>query len=111
MLELRLRRAEWGNPFPQLVGSAVCDAPQDTVALPGCRGTLMFSLASECKKPFQWDSSPLCQPPVCMHTPSQVQNLARALVKLHVVGDCSIICLDLSMWPLHPWWSQQLLPA
>lgn len=43
--------------------------------------------------------------------PSQMQNLVLALVKLHEVGDCSLICLDLSAWPLQPWRSQQLLPA
>ena len=43
VLQVRLQqgRAERDNPFPHPAGSAVLNAPQGTVVLPGCLGTLL----------------------------------------------------------------------
>ena len=43
MLQVRLQqcRAERDNPFPHPAGNVVLNAPQGTVVLPGCLGTLL----------------------------------------------------------------------
>ena len=43
MLQVRLQqcRAERDNPFPHPAGNVTLNAPQETVVLPGCLGTLL----------------------------------------------------------------------
>ena len=94
MLKVRLHQCSVEQSHPSAGCSAVLDVSQDMVGLPGCLVTLLtqVQLAVNQGPPdlFHWSCSPVSHPPtvsIVRVAPSQVQNLAFALVKLYVV-DC-----------------------
>ena len=79
-LEERLlqHNVEWDSPFPRLTSSAVPDAHQGTVGLPGCLSSLLtyvqLAFDQDPQIPFSLEAAVQPHPPVCMH--NQMQNLA-----------------------------------
>ncbi|KAK4806181.1 hypothetical protein QYF61_001104 [Mycteria americana] len=106
VLEVGLHQCsvEWDNHLPRPASYAVLDAPQDTVGPFGCQGTrlthIQLAINPNPQVSFRGAAlQPLVPQFVCIPriTPSQVQNLALALVKFHTVGDCQLSSLSRSL--------------